>query len=106
MTENFAVKPDDLEAFAKAQGVHAAEATEAKKYVDDWFQVSAGQARIYLAVSGGVGRIREELDSYFTKLNQVFSESEAELQKAVAMYRQTDAGTAARLDSTYVAGGR
>ncbi len=101
MGEKLEVRPDDLDKFAASMRELSRQAESAKKYVGEWIDISAGDARIYAHVKGIADQVRENLEANYAQLHTLAASSANELSASAQVYRTTDEATAQRLDSTY-----
>lgn len=101
MGEKLEVRPDDLDEFAGSMRDLSWQAESAKKYVGEWIDISAGEARIYAHVKGMADQVRENLEANYAQLQTLADNSANELRASAQVYRTTDEVTAQRLDSTY-----
>lgn len=106
MTDDFSVNPDDLDKFGHSLRDLADQADAAKKYASKWFELSAGEARIYVFAKGMVDQIRENLDGNYDHLAKISGDSADSLTSAARSYRATDGASAARLDGASSEGSR
>lgn len=100
------VRPDDLDRFAGTMNNLADQAGSAKDYVSEWFNVGPNDTRIFDLVAGTLAKVRADLESNYTKLQDLAAASGAELAKAGQFYRTTDGATARQLDATYPGGSK
>ncbi len=98
MDDDFNVVPADLDTFAGSLRDLSDQATAAKNYATKWFDVSAGEARIYVFVKSMVEQIRQNLEGNYDKLSKISDGSATALTTAAQSYRSTDGASAARLD--------
>ncbi|CAM2947863.1 type VII secretion target [Saccharomonospora xinjiangensis] len=81
-----------------------AEAKAAQVYAEDHLTIDGGDARMYATVAGVASDVRALLSENYEKLAKIMQVAAVELDKAAAMYEETDRAKAERLDSTYPAG--
>lgn len=101
MGEKLEVRPDDVDKFAGSMRDLSRQAESAKKYVGEWIDISAGEARIYAHVKGMADQVRENLQANYSQLQTLMDSAANELSASAQVYRTTDEATAQRLDTAY-----
>ncbi|MET9383155.1 type VII secretion target [Streptomyces sp. NPDC002928] len=97
----FDVEPDDLDGYAAQVGRAADDFQHASRYAQQYGNVAISNEGLFGMITGAHNGVLERVSAALTKAESVLRAADKELTKSAEYYRETDHGSAARLDATY-----
>ncbi|WP_433662255.1 type VII secretion target [Nocardia sp. CA-128927] len=101
MTEDFRVKPDDVDLAARGLWKIAEDNSQAVAYAQKWLEVQSSGGLVLTPVLDQLQEACDQLKSNYERLGTVTDNSSTELTNASRMYRTTDAKRAKDMDAYY-----
>ena len=97
----FDVRPDDLDSYAAQVGRAAEDFQHVGRYAQQHGNVAVSNEGLFGLIAGAHSGVLERVSAALTKAESVLRAADKELSKSAKYYRETDHGSAARLDGTY-----
>ncbi|WP_269756663.1 type VII secretion target [Amycolatopsis aidingensis] len=101
---DFKAEPGTIRKFGERMDELVADANAATTYAEDHLQITGADTRIFATVAGAASDAKAALSENYQRLAKIQQTAATELDKAAAMYQETDDAKAERLDSTYPTG--
>ncbi|WP_232284093.1 type VII secretion target [Saccharomonospora glauca] len=99
--DGFKANPKSIEKFAERIDELKTDAKAAQTYAEDHLNLDGEDSRMYVTAANAAKEASDFLSRNYQRLAEIVEAAASELDKAAAMYHETEQEKAARLDATY-----